>query len=355
MRSLRPLKALRSLNSGKPRRGGERVEYTPEQTERYKSPDIRIEAAKDILARWDDLVREEPRSATLTLYRITSDRSPYGFWTVAVTDPNAFPEPDLPRIPPDEGGNGGRLGVIYAVHNGPGGSTPGLPPGLTISPGVRTVSGVDYPYATGETYAGTLVITGVGVPTIVMPENRAGRTLDQTRADEQTVWLRHSKSYLLNGTSYLVWLIRRWSGPGFDPATYDDAAAGSWWFADPLPGGYSSPLVTSAAPTPLGIANPLTPYNPGAGGGSGDPLDEDPTPPPRLPYPPDDPPGGGAFSCDCPDYVRFEYIDPESPYPSRWREREWVESKAGCAINDAGIGCKHTIAVALKLGIPLGL
>jgi hypothetical protein len=138
---------------------------------------------------------------------------------------------------------------------------------------VRTVSGVDYPYATGETYAGTLVITGVGVPTIVMPENRAGRTLDQTRADEQTVWLRHSKSYLLNGTSYLVWLIRRWSGPGFDPATYDDAAAGSWWFADPLPGGYSSPLVTSAAPTPLGIANPLTPYNPGAGGGSGDPLD----------------------------------------------------------------------------------
>jgi hypothetical protein len=296
---MRPLKPLRSLRF-RPRRLGDRVSYTPEQIERYKSPWERLKKAQKIYANWNALVREEPINPDLTLYRIASERSPWGYWTVSVEQ---------------------NVGAVYAGYRifPTGNFEPGIPPGLNYSISFVTINGVPgFPYPTGVTFGGSPLVSGFGDPDILTPAPHDGQPLSAL-IGVVPIWFLYVETFEIGGQSYIVFLFR-WRGPLPNPPEF-------------IRDGYYtySPDVSD----PLGVSGTFYPIPPGV----------DTLPPLEI-----DPPAN--FSCDCPDWAKIEEIDPNSPYPSRWQRREWVLSDAGCLVNDQGIGCKHTIAVALKLGIP---
>lgn len=349
MRRLRPLRRIPGLI---PRQLGDRPSYTPAQTERYKSPWERLSKAQEIFANWALMVREEAVSEQVTLYRITSDRSPWGYWTVAVNrDPSdpSLPSPLLPPLPLDPGGGsggggGGPINVdAYAGYiDAFGDPYPGRPPGMNYSLTFVAVNGIfGFPYPTGESFPGGVIVTNPGAGQIRTAIDLTGQALAAVEGVE-VVWYLHSKFYLLAGDPVQVWLgVYRGPGPD-DPLSFD--TENLWGY---LPN-VSDPLSSGSFPaTGVGTLTPLTITGGGGGGGSADPNTPSIEPPPLEPS---DPPL--YFNCDCPDYSQIEEIDPDSPYPSRWQRREWVGSEAGCTVNDQGIGCKHTIAVALFLGIP---
>ena len=57
-----------------------------------------------------------------------------------------------------------------------------------------------------------------------------------------------------------------------------------------------------------------------------------------------------GFVCDCPDYTKAIGALPRSQFNSERRDREWVGSEAGC---DTEQGCKHVIATKLHLDLPI--
>jgi hypothetical protein len=250
----------------------------------------------------------------------------------------------LPELPPDPpggggGGGGGGLSNVYVMHRDPlGASVPGFPARFTAGVTNLYYGALAWKYPVNEVAGGSLVVIGIGSPVIFSVNDLGGSTLAAAQATEEIVWFRHSKLYMWNGESYILFYLYRFSGPEPLPPEYDDQV---FWDYNPLPGLLTD--VLSSRPkdtTPSDTAIPIA--GGGNGGGPGDP-----TPPPDLVPPPLEPPPDFEFSCDCPDSIRYEYADAESPYPSRWQAREWVESEAGAI---EGV-CKHIMAVRLKLGL----
>jgi hypothetical protein len=346
---MRKLRQLKKLSHGRPRQGGERVVYDQAATDHYKSREVRLGKAQELLGKFGSEVLEQPIDARTTLYYFLSERSPWGYWTVGVVreqeDPT-LPPPRRPGTPPATPPNGVEQTTpanLYALHIPPTGiSTPGYPPGFDCRALPRNVGLLSFLYPQFETYTGTLTVTGVGNPSIVATSPLVGLSLSMVEETDGVVWFRHSKFYELDGNPHIVFLITRWGGePPPLPLTYDDDVT---WFFDPLP--YDEFEILSPRPTPSGIGTATQVVNdaPPPPPPLGDPTPLDPPPPLPLQDPPN-----FEFSCDCPDSIKYEYPDAESPYPSRQYAREWVASEAGA---ENGI-CKHIMAAMLHIGLPI--
>jgi hypothetical protein len=227
---MRPLKPLRSLGF-RPRRLGDRVSYTPEQIERYKSPWERLKKAQKIYANWNALVREEPINPDLTLYRIASERSPWGYWTVSVE----------------------QIGAVYAGYRifPTGNFEPGIPPGLDYSISFVTANGVPgFPYPTGVTFGGSPLVSGFGDPEILTPAPHDGQPLSAL-IGVVPIWFLYVETFEIGGQSYIVFVFR-WRGPLPNPPefirdnyyTYSPArkrSFGGFWDVLPNPAGGGHP------------------------------------------------------------------------------------------------------------------
>jgi hypothetical protein len=177
----------------------------------------------------------------------------------------------------------------------------------------------------------------LGVETL---DNWAGGTLNQLETDDQPYWLRNGKIYFLAGGGSLLVVLYQYVGPAPVPATYSLGATERLY--NPV-ASYTEALIVDGFADNFAEALPVGTTPGGNPGGPGSPDLGDPTPPPET-IPPTDPPRAD-YSCNCPDYLRIELMDPGSEWPSRWRDREWRDSFAG-----ADGDCKHILAVKLRRG-----
>lgn len=347
----------RKLGGANYRKPGTKMTYDRDQTEQYLSPRARLKRATQIAARWDELVEELPIEDNVTLYLIGSDRATDGYWVVKRKEtPNEpLPVPPLPPLPPNQpptpGGGGGVQEPIY-VLNFAGGA--GLPPGLTAQSRRIFVNGISYPYLGGETYAdpnngGIVIASSVLAINAPRPEtsgNFAGQSLADLTAQGIPYWLISGKIYNLSNGGSLIVIIYEYVGDPPYPAFYDNQSTNVEY---QRPTSLADPLVLRGAPDNYGLATPLE----GAPGTPGTPQPglPDPTPlPPVPPVQPDTEPPQVDYECDCPDYSRIELMDPASPFESRFSDRVWIDSQAGC---DVETGCKHIMAVKLRRGEPV--
>lgn len=332
------------------RRAGTKITYDRDQTAHYLSPKVRLAKAVEIKLRWDELVEEIPIENNVTLYLVASDRATDGYWTVKRREkpPNApLPPPPLPPLPPNQPPTPGQQGVqepIYVLNFNT--SIEGLPPGMTAQSRRISVNGVSYPYLGGETYTdpnnGGIVIASsvlaINAPQVETLGNFTGLSLLDLQQQGITYWLRSGKIYSLSNGSSLIVIIYEYVGPQPYPNAYElDATQ----IAYRPPANQTTPLELRGSADNIGRATPLegTPATPGT------PGLPDPNPlPPIPPVQPDADPPQIDYECNCPDYTRIELMDPSIQFESRYSDRVWIDSQAGC---DVETGCKHIMAVKL--------
>lgn len=344
-----------------PRKPGAQVSYTAEQTARYQSLPARIERAQEILAA--GLIEEIPSDQIgRELYFFPSERAPNppGGWLVTVIDEEPDPEPYLP-IPgaTPAGGSGQQPGPnVYIASFGAAALDPGLPPellrGIPIENYFPTtfLSALPLPWLEDETPAAGLTISntleGLGLAAVVVPPEAAGLTITGLIAGEIGFWVQFGKIYQFSPAGSAIVVLFKWAGPGPRPPAY---TYNSDWLTYRIPSSGGVPLI-----------NPVEPFNVTAYPLGVDPNNPQPQPQPIDPAAPDMPedpplpidPGRGNYECNCPDYSRIELQDPSSPFPSRWRDRVWIDSEAGAPVSaDNRVYCKHVLAAMLKRGDPL--
>lgn len=333
------------------RRPGTRPTYSRAQTDRYKSDPARRERGRELLRRWDSVVREVPVSAEITQYLFVSQsESPEGFWTVTLNR-SALPTPPLPPLPGDPpqtgggtgGGGGAGGGTVYAASS----QGSGLPPGLTIVVDQISVNGISFPYPGNEQFNGAPAeVVAPGAATIQAPESLDGLSLAQARAQGKTYLLRHSKIYNLNGETVVLFLAKR-VGPPPIPNAIDTNTNPLLRGYSVIPQGDDGMLIGGSGSTPIGTLTRIGSTGGGGGGNPSDPGDPDePFPIPDLPPPNEEAPP--EISCDCPDFTRELAPISDSPYISSQIGRSWADSEAG-----APSYCKHCYAVFFREGVPI--
>ena len=335
------------------RQRGAKVEYSPEQTARYKSLATREASAAKILANWEALVHTEPASGGGSEeYHFLSSRAPLGYWTVnAPEEPEPPQTPILPAPPPEPAPAGGALppgfrqNTVYAAYLAPGQWTPGLPPGFAATSSTFDIDGVDYPWLNAESFTTPInsSVIGANGPRVETLINEAPRSLRDLEQNGVPYWLRNIKIYTLQGGTSLIIVLYRYRGPWPQPTSYTFPLTQAEYLP---PDSEVAPLVWNGSSDNFAEALPLTPIPPYGTGGPA--PDADPTPPPPAPHPK---PPGPPYACDCPDYTRAIADRPASPHPSDWQPRDWSDSKAGAPVGEDGrTYCKHALAVMMKRG-----
>lgn len=337
-------------NGYRPRQPGEQVTYTPDATERYKSLQMRLLAALDITAQWGEQVTELASDTPgYRFYYFQSERATDGYWTVicnegAPANPPYTPEPP-PASSPEPGGGGVPYNpdTIYISYLD-GTFQPGLPPWLlraTESSFGVPGSAVSLPWLDGEVLAPGVTILdteyGANGPQIETLTDQSGQTLSQIGA----YWVRNIKLYSLN-TGPEILVLYRWVGAPPYPLAHDASNAAIRY---ELPDDFSEPLIYEGFAEPY----PATPQQPPGT----QPTDPETLPgvPPNLtpPLPPTRPPA--KYECNCPDFLKVELADLNSPFPSRHSDRDWRESDAGAPVGANGqTYCKHVLATMLYRG-----
>lgn len=365
-------RGLRSLHyfSQQPRYGrrvGDSPRYTRQQNEAYKSQRARLERARQLLPNWSDLVREENLSESETVYRIASNRSPWGYWTVTRNKP-----PDDSSLG-DRGDSGSGSpaetypDIYVAWRPMLGDETPGVHPEIRFVPGPQAVRGLIFPVVRPSTLRGATPLPTDPPPQFDLKvrsgDSPTNLTLNQLRSLGVDVFFQSTQTFQLDsagpildaGDWITIYLLQYYGDAppaeyrvGFDSATTIWRIRGGFFPPD-LPPDYDTPLVPSVQSPSYHSPELAIPLSfEATDGAPTDPLERDPNPPPRFPplpgagQPPDT---DATYTCDCPDYTRLEYADRGSPYPSRWRDREWVDSDAG-----ADGPCKHIYLVQLYWG-----
>lgn len=354
-----------------PRKPGTQVVYTPEQTERYKSLAPRLQKASALVGAIEEISSERPGRV---LYFFPSDRAPAppGGWLVTIdeNEPPA-PEPPLPGLgpagePPLSGNPQPTRNTVFVAHLR-NGYRPGLPPEVATAQG-RIVIGfqaiqngvpltsIDVPWITGERAASGFVFRDrVEAPNlfkVIAPLAARGQSLNQLGGG---YWVGGGAIYTLRGPippdiRPLVLLFRYVPRPGESvPAFYSPDPD---YRAFPPPYDLDEPLTTNAllfGPPVSAIAYPfgVDPFDPTPAAPPGDPAAPDQPQDPPLPEDPE----RAHYECNCPDFIRVELQDVTSEFPSRWRDRTWIDSDAGAPVDEEGRAyCKHVLAAMLKRG-----
>lgn len=330
-----------------PRQPGTKVTYSQEQIDRYRSLGSRIEKARLLV----DKIQEIPGGATRMLYRFPSDRSPAGGWVVIVdeSEPPRFPPtfPDPPGDPPSGGGGGvPTTNTVFAIDVGGVLPLPAQILSATAQPAYRGPVPFPYPlpWLVNEVFApGPSLLdiaTAINAVRLIAPFTTAGQPILSAG-----YWISNGKVYDFVGGSNAIVLLFRYvpilGGAVPDAYRFDASLREFRW---------NNALRTW---TITGFGSSLTAYPVGFVPGSPPPPPSDPAdPPPQDPPLPIDPPRS-HYSCNCPDYTRTEPQDPRSKYPSRHRDRDWRDSDAGALVDDGKAYCKHVLAAMLKRGDPL--
>ena len=349
-RTPRRPRTANQVKSFNPRQSGTQVSYSQQQTDRYRSLASRLEKARSLVGK----IQEIPGVGTRMLYRFPSTRSPDGGWIVIVDEsapPRPVPTfPDPPGDPPTGGGGGGlpTTSTVFAVDLG--GVLP-LPAQILSAQGNPAYSGpVSFPYrlpwlrntvfAPGVTLSNT--VTAINAVRLIAPFTPAGQPILTAG-----YWVSNGKIYnFVGGSSAIVLLFRYVPEPGgLVPNAYQFNPALREFRWNHIPGTWS---ITGLPPNVTAYPVGFVPGSPPPVTLPPDPADPPPQDPP-LPIDPD----RAHYSCNCPDYTRTELQDRDSEYPSRWRDRVWTDSKAGAPVDDGNAYCKHVLATMIKRGDPL--
>lgn len=344
-----------------PRKPGAQVTYTAEQTARYRSLEPRIEKARALV----DQIQEIPSDQIgRELYFFPSERAPDppGGWLVTVMEDQPDPPPFIPI--PGEVPGGGAVVVqpppnVYVAHFGVTAFDPGLPPEITDALPVEAyfptsfIPALSLPWIEDEVTPGLTIVNTIenqALADVIVPPEGAGQSLLELGANEIGFWISFGKIYQFSPAGSAIAIFLKWVGLGF-PASYTYEPS---WLSYQMPSNGNTPLTSPFPPInvtayPLGV----------------DPNNPDPPPPqrppidpaaPDMPADPDPPidPGRGHYECNCPDYSRIELQDPASLFPSRWRDRTWIDTDAGAPVGaDDRVYCKHVLAAMIKRGDPL--
>jgi hypothetical protein len=344
-----------------PRKPGTKVTYTQEQTDRYKSLDIRLEAAAGLV----DLIEEIPSDRPgRVLYFFPSDRAPKppGGWVVTVDEDEpplpTPPTPDPLGPPPRPGPPQNTASTVFVARLSD--LQPGLPPEITDATGRVVISSaairfgvpstiLDIPWLLGARFQAGLTLQDLreapNLFRIVAAPGLAGQTLNQLGGG---YWVQAGMIYTLRlptgvNRATVVVTYRYVPRPG---EAVPLAFSGAGLVEYEMPIDSAEPLIFDS------VALQAVAYPVGF-----DPTNPDPPPPdPADPDPPQDPPlpldpGRRHYECNCPDYTRIELQDPASEFPSRWRDRVWIESDAGAPTDEDGRAyCKHVLAAMIRRG-----
>jgi hypothetical protein len=323
------------------RRPGTRVVYGTAQTARYKSLQSRQQRALEIVSQWPLRVSEQPVDAGRTLYLFASQRSSEGFWTVIREEStNPAPPPPAPDVVPNPGlgGIAGAIASVFAVSLSTTGWASGLIQGFTAVPSAFAMTGLQLPWLVGERFNGTVpqtIPSGLN-PRIITIGRQDGQTLAALNLAGIGYWVRNIKLYLM--PQIMPILLFRWIGNGQpEPPNF---TTGPGQFEYQAPPDLNTPLSVIAAPEVIPPAVPVVPVAPAPdlGNPGGNPTR------PLEPIPPGAP-NRPNYTCDCPDFTRYQLAVPDSPWLSEQSDRDWTDSRAGT--DDY---CKHILAVALYRG-----
>lgn len=345
-----------------PRKPGAIVTYTDDQTARYLSMQQRLARAQELVDSIQEIPSDNPARG---LYFFPSERAPApsGGWLVTVdeTRPPGGDEPQIPDPPGDPPSPGGMpptsARTVFSAFLGQFGFEPGLPPQMTQVRGTTTYAGypgsnVLLPWIFVQQSTPPIALSpneAVNLIRIIAPGGNEGRSLLEIGGG---YWVQSGIiHYYQTGPISITALLRYVPRPGESVPQIYQSNPGDRAYRMPVRA--SDPLVDDGFP-PGYQAYPL----------GYDPTNPDPTPPPDPgdPDQPGDPPGSppvdpgrAHYECNCPDYSRVELQDPGSDFPSRWRDRQWAESRAGCPVNvtDGKVYCKHVLAVMLHRDDPL--